>query len=417
MQEPPGGPPDFTPPKLVSVTPDSGSIHPGWHDAVRFTFDEVVTEPQDQAFPKLILVSPRPKALNLGWHRTALSVEPDGGWKPNITYRVELLPGVTDLRNNRVTQRHVVVFSTGGDIPTGSIRATLVDWAGGRLVTGAGLVEAIALPDSLTYLGVTDSTGDALIDHLAAGRYLVVGTIDQNGNQRRDPREAFDSVTLTLDSTATRQLWTFDHDTTGPRLRTATLTDSVTARIEFNQMLALAPPDSSAVHVLALPDSTPVALTAVLTPAAYDTLTRAEQRDKARADSIKRASQPDTARRAGRQDTTRAADTTVRIQSRALPTQAVAGAGRGARAGGANAPPPVDTARQNAILRLRPKLADVWVLRFAAPIPVDARYLVRASASNLIGATQSSQVVLVGPKPPATDSTKGRGAGRGGSGK
>jgi hypothetical protein len=420
MQAPPGGPPDFTPPKLLGVTPDSGAIVPGWHDPVLFRFDEVLTEPTPQAFERLVLVSPRPKKLSLGWHRTALSVEPDGGWKPGVTYRVELLPGVSDLRNNRATGRSVLVFSTGGTIPTGQVRGMLVDWAGGRIVTG-GLLEAIRLSDSLTYVSVTDSTGDAVVDHLPPGPYLIVGTVDQNGNQRRDPREAFDSATVTLDSAVTRQLWAFAHDTLGPRLRAATLADSITAKLEFNQMLSLAPGDSTALRVVALPDSTPVRFIGPMRQPAYDSLVAQEQRERARADSITRAAQADSTRRA-RPDTGKAnpggrQDSTGRRPSVRNPTLPRGVSGDSASRGGADpgrkpGGGALDTARVNVILRQRPKLSDLWFVRFPQPVPVNARYVVRADAANLTGAKLESQAVLAGPKPAADSAARGRGAGR-----
>jgi hypothetical protein len=406
MQEPPGGPPDFTPPKLLKVTPDSGAIVPGWREPARFTFDEVVTEPPDQAFQHLILVSPRPKSLHLGWHRTSLTVEPDGGWRPDVTYRVELLPGVSDLRNNRVQKRTTLVFSTGNAIPTGLVRGTVIDWTLGKIAQGA-LLEAISLKDSLTYVSVTDSSGTATIDHLAPGRYVVVGTIDQNGNQRRDGREAFDSAVVTLDTTFASEFWTFAHDTTGPRVRSVTLADSVTAKIEFSQMLANGDPDTSAVHVVALPDSTPVPIAAVMRESVFDSVALVEQKARAQADSVKRAAQADSARRA-KPDTAKAnpgaGPVAPRAPIRDNPTPRAAR--DTSRSAGA------DTARVNAILRKRPKLSAFWVVRFPATIPVNARYVLRATAANLTSVSQTSQAVLAGPKPPA-DSTAARGRGAG----
>src|SRR5256885_1362493 len=105
-------------------------------------------------------------------------------------------------------------------------------------------------------------------------------------------------------------LWTFVHDSAGPRLRTADLLDSTSLRLSFSQPLDPATPlDSARVRVFALPDSTPVAVTAVLTPAAYDSLTA---RESARADSLRRAA-----------DTTAKRDTTAQARAPNL-AQAVA---------------------------------------------------------------------------------------------
>ena len=56
------------------------------------------------------ITSRRPQVLLGGdhariarWRRDRITVRPREGWRPNTMYRVELLPGVSDLRNNRAT--------------------------------------------------------------------------------------------------------------------------------------------------------------------------------------------------------------------------------------------------------------------------------------------------------------------------
>src|SRR5204863_85133 len=107
----------------------------------------------------------------------------------------------------------------------------------------------------------------------------------QNNNRRQDRREPFDTVTVTVDSTASALLWAFVHDTVGPRIRTVEAVDSVTLRITFSQPLDPArPPDTAAVRVFALPDTTPVGVRALYRPAQFDSL---QARARAVADSPK----------------------------------------------------------------------------------------------------------------------------------
>src|ERR1051326_3672258 len=84
VQEPPGGPPDFTPPFLVAVTPDSGAIVPGLRDAVVFLFNKVVSERPGAPLDQMVLVSPRPRVLDVGWHRETISVKPREGWAQGV---------------------------------------------------------------------------------------------------------------------------------------------------------------------------------------------------------------------------------------------------------------------------------------------------------------------------------------------
>ena len=44
VQAPPGGPPDALAPELVTITPESLAVLPGFDDDVEFRFSEVVSE-------------------------------------------------------------------------------------------------------------------------------------------------------------------------------------------------------------------------------------------------------------------------------------------------------------------------------------------------------------------------------------
>jgi hypothetical protein len=365
------------------VVPDSGSVRPGFRDDVEFHFDEVINERSGGELEDLVLVSPRPERTRVSWKRQRITVRPRGGWRPGTVYQVRLLPGIADLRNNQLRDGHELIFSTGPEIPDTRLSGTVVNWPAARLALRA-LIEAIAAagtPDSLVYVAQADSAGEFVLRALPPGDYLLVGTVDENNNQRRDRREVFDSVTLRLDSTASRVLWAFAHDTVGPQLRTAALVDSVTVRLEFSQHLRPGEPDAGAVTALLLPDSTPVAIDTVLLPSAYDSVraTEAQVRDSLAAlaaDSAARAdttAQPDTAARRpppGREQ--------VRRPAAEARTQA-------------------DTGRAAQLLRERPRLTDNWIVRMAEPLRPGIRYLFQTRAANVSGVPADSRSVLTVP--------------------
>jgi len=408
--DPPGGPPDFTAPVLREIRPDSDAILPGFKDPVVFGFDEVITERQPTELAKLVLISPRPREVRVAWKRTRLEVKPSDGWRPDAVYRVVLLPGVADLRNNRVTSEAEVVFSTGPAIPDTRIDAYVIDWPAGRLAAHA-LLEAWPLPvtdDSVAYIAQPDSTGEIHLTRLPAGEYLVVGVVDENGNNRRDRREAFDTVTMRLDSVASSNLWTFVHDTVGPPLREATRIDSLTVRISFAQPLDPAMPTEGAVTVRLLPDSTPVAVASVWTTAVYDSISRAEAavRDSVQRAAADSAAAADTTARRDTTQVERAAPPPPREErpptARAAapvrqPQPPRAGAPGQAPGGAEQKAIAVDTARVAALLRERPALADQLVVRLVAPLVPGARYLFEATATNLSGAVAQSRTVLAVP--------------------
>lgn len=397
-QEPPGGPPDFSAPVLQEIRPDSGAILPGFDDAVVFVFDEVITERSSRDMADWFVVSPRHAEIQVSWKRSRLEVKPRGGWRDGAVYRVVLLPGLSDLRNNRLREGAEVVFSTGPAIPDTRVDATVIDWVGHR-IAARGLLEAFPLPitdDSIAYIAQADSAGDVALTRVPPGEYLLVAVVDENGNRRRDRREAFDSLTRRIDSTASDVFWAFARDTVGPQLRTATQVDSLTVRLAFSQPLAPTMVPDGRVTVLLLPDSTAVGVGAVWTAADYDSIRTVE------------AAARDSASRA-------AGDTTVAADSAAAPDSAVAVDTAAARAA-ARRPAPdtprgrpgaqpgrgeevvvADSGRVAELLAQRPRLSDQLVVRLAAPLIPGARYLFEATTVNLTTATASSRTLLAVP--------------------
>src|SRR5581483_6813940 len=132
------------------------------------------------------------------------------------------------------------------------------------------------------------------------GSYRVTAIADQNGNRRLDPREAFDTATVRLDTSVSLVLWTFTHDTTPPRLHEVNPVDTTAARMTFSEPLDPAHQlDTAHVHLFTLPDTSPVALAGVWTGTVYDSL---EAKARTTADSLRRLSdtthqkKPDTTR-------------------------------------------------------------------------------------------------------------------------
>ena len=390
--DPPGGPPDVAPPTIVTVRPESGAVVPDWKDDAVIQFDEVIDEMGGGAgsgagitgLAKQVILSPVHGDVTVSWGRTRIRVKPKEGWKPGRVYHLELLPGIVDLRRNILKKGQLVVFSTGPALPRAALTGNAIQWVEQRAMVGA-LIEAVPLPDSVGYLTVADSAGRFHLDALPPGRYVVYATADQNNNRRRDRREAYDSAAVTLDSLAGVTLFAFVHDTAGPRLRSGTVVDSITLRLEFSQALG-ALPDTVRIRVLQLPDSTPVTFTSALTPRQYDSVTAA----------ARKAAKPDSARR----DTTRA-----RVPAAPVPARVDTAR---ARVDSAAARP--DTSELHRLLAQRPAPFDKVVLRFAAPLKPETRYVIRVrGATNLNGAVGGDgQIVVLIPKPPPpakTDST------------
>jgi hypothetical protein len=391
IEPPPGGPPDPTPPHLIATRPDSFARIPGFKGDVEFRFDEVISEGGSPNvgtgtgdLEKLIILSPTTRVPNVTWRRSRITVRPNEGWRPNRVYRVELLPGATDLRRNRSTTGTVLTFTTGAPLPATTIDGTVIDWTTNRPVAGA-LVEAVLLPDSLPYRGLADSSGHFKLGPLPDGQYLVRGVLDENRNVRFDGREAFDTVRLAPGKTAAGELWAFVHDTTPMRIREVTVIDSTSASIELSQSLApglrIAPKQ---VTVRILPDSTPIRVTSVLPKPLDDSLNRraAPARDT-------------TARDTTRRDTT-AADTTRPGRRRGI---VEVGPGR----------PRVRTELEP--LTSRPPLTDRLILRVPQPWKPEGKYEVEIRGLRSVSGVTSDVRGGMTVKPvAAADTTAARGA-------
>lgn len=395
MGPPSGGPEDKVPPALLGTVPDSLGSYPDWDRDVEFVFDEVVSEGNSPNFglgtgdlERLILLSPSRGVPRVAWKRNRITIRPREGWKPGRVYRVELLPGLSDLRQNRLDTTAVLTFSTGGPPPTDTLSGVAIDWPAGRAARVA-LVELVLLPDSLVYRTVTDSAGRFSVGPLPRGQYLVFGAIDQNKNRQREQRESYDSTALAAGSLRAQPLWLIPRDTLGPRITQVTPNDSLSATVAFSGPLdPYQPPESLTVRFLHQADSTPAPFRSLLPKALDDSL---QQLARARADSL------------------RAAADTARPDS--VPARPAAGkppeGGRTPARGPAGRE--VDDPVMDSIIKSRPALFDKLVLRSDSVFLPERRYIVEVlgirSAAGVTGDTRNVLVIPKRPPPPKPDST------------
>lgn len=396
MGDPPGGPQDRVPPVLLATVPESTEAIPSFKGNAEFRFNEVVSEGTSPNFglgsgdlEKLVVLSPTKHVPVVRWHRSRIVVRPREGWRPNRVYRVELLPGMVDLRNNRSKSGTVITFTTGAPIPTLYLKGRVVDWSTQRALP-LGLVEAVVEQDSLVYRTAADSAGFFTFGPLPPGPFLVYGVLDQNRNHKRDPREAFDSVRVAQGQDSVGEVWAFKHDSIPSRIQTLTVNDSVSIAVTFTQQLnpyQRLPQDS--VRVRALPDSTDLAVEAILPKAAFDSAFA--KKPEARSDSLR-----------PRADSAAAPDSLARPDTVARPPVA---------------PPPARARRRGPVqdttallpLKTKPALFDLLIIRLAEPLAPEGRYLVEVNGVENVSRVPGRAVLGLERKPPpkpVTDTSK-----------
>jgi Bacterial Ig-like domain len=381
IEPPPGGPPDRTPPRLIATRPESLASYRVFRGAAEFQFDNVISEGGTPnrgegtgGLEKLVILSPTNRVPEVSWKRNRITVRPKEGWRPNRVYRVELLPGITDLRNNRSPTGAVITFTTGAPRPQLTLQGQVVDWSTARPATN-GLVIATLLPDSLPYRGVADSGGHFSLGPLPSGDYVVTGVLDQNQDNRQDSREAYATTRVPHGKSDVGELWAFVHDTNPPRIQTVTADDSVSATVTFSQKLdprqRLTARD---VRLRLLPDSVPVAVSSILPKPVDDSLNR----------KVTAAADTGVTDTLGVSDTTRA---------------------RG-RLG-----PRVRGAAPSQPLTSRPALFDALTLRVAHPWTPGARLVLEVrGVRNVTGVAGNAVGVVAVPEKPKPESKPKPGA-------
>jgi len=374
MNPPPGGPDDEGPPRLLSVSPDSGAVGVRG-SGVTFTFDEVVSDRMERdAIEALVLVSPRDGAPRISWRRSGIVVRPRHGLRPNTTYSVTLLPGITDLRGNRSVDTRTVIFSTGPTIATQAITGRTWDWTGERAAVGA-IVEAVSVADSSTYVAASDSVGTFIVGPLPAGSYRVQAFVDGNRNRGRDRGEAWDSSSVTLTTLrAVTELYLAVRDSIPPRIASIQALDSLHLAVELDRPADPSRPLAPTNFRLRRSDSTEMRVATVQTRRDYD---RALESERRRVDSLQR-------------------DSVARADTAAARRDSVARAQPPVVAPAPGAPRPTEPPRPG-----RPAPPATFVLTLAEPVRPTATYrLYLLGVRGLTGMTRDSDRSFTVPAAP-----------------
>ena len=112
----------------------------------------------------------------------------EGGFQPDLLYRVTLLPIVSDMFGNPMRDAFELVFSTGGaPASTGTVAGEVWDRVSGQGVNGA-TVQAIG-SDSLVHVARADNQGVFALRYLprvtSCSRGMTIGTGTSSWGPRR----------------------------------------------------------------------------------------------------------------------------------------------------------------------------------------------------------------------------------------
>jgi hypothetical protein len=371
VSPPPGGPTVSSFPRVIVTLPETNAVNVR-AGKVLLRYDDVIGEQAGGGdLSKSVLLSPWDGEPRVEWKRTGMTIRPRGAWRANTAYTVTVLPGVADIAGKASPFGFVMQFSTGATIPKTAVRGVIFDYVQAKPLPKATVLAIDVRDTTLRYLTVSDSTGRFELVAVPPGTYVLRAIEEKTANRELDPREPWDTVSVSVADSARSDLYVFVHDTMPVRLNDLRLEDSVTIPLPFDKPLKVGvavPLESVRVQ---RSDSSLIALRSLTTRAGLDSLRARDDSLAAAKDTTKRRPAPPAAPR-------RTIDPTQRLDT----TPVIA-------------PPKAN----------RPAPVSELVLRVAETLAPGNYRITITGVQNLLGVSGTVSRILNVPKPAAVDST------------
>ncbi len=239
---PTGGPPDRTPPDILSTSPDMGTTNFSG-DEVRFEFSEF---PDRNSVRQNVTVEPNIGIqFEIDFRRKTAIVEFSSELPENTTILVKLGSDVADTRRNTMGSSFDLAFSTGPVIDEGSITARLRDADQGSVDAGERVFlfrEPIDYTAQANYVAQSDTSGQINFSYLREGTYSAIWVDDLNRDRRWNPdrerAQPFHSETVDVIQSEEINIGTIyiqRPDTVSPRLDGVGLLSDVRLRLRTSE--------------------------------------------------------------------------------------------------------------------------------------------------------------------------------------
>ena len=245
--QPPGGPPDTEPPRIIRTLPDSNAVRVQT-TSIELEFSEYVDR---RSVEESIFISPYLGDLQFDWSGTQVTFTFPQPLRRNTTYVVNVGTDVADLRaQNRMSSGFTLAFSTGDSIDQGHISGRVFDPnPEGVMVFAYGLdsIDTDTLDPGRRkpeYIVQTGAGGTFALSNIALGRYRLFAVRDQYRNLLYD-KEVDQYGVLPADLALDGQRQRVDNvwfrlsreDTTKPFLTGASSSDRNTVIARFSEAI------------------------------------------------------------------------------------------------------------------------------------------------------------------------------------
>lgn len=248
---PGGGEVDTIPPEIIETYPKDGTVNYK-ENYFEFTFSEYVDK---RSFREAIFISPAVDGeMEVDWTSKTVTVSFPKGFKPNLTYVVNIGTDVVDLNNrNRMASSFNLTFSTGYEIDRRKISGKVFNNdAEGTLIFGYIMNDDTTnyLLSKPMYISQVGKDGKFQLNGLAAAKYRVFAVKDQIKDFIFQADQdmigiPFQDLTLAKSDSSFDGLnfILFKADTTKPRLMEALMTDERHILTKFSEE-----PDTSSIR-------------------------------------------------------------------------------------------------------------------------------------------------------------------------
>ncbi len=247
---PGGGEVDTIPPEIIETYPKDGTVNYK-ENYFEFTFSEYVDK---RSFREAIFISPAVDGeMEVDWTGKTVTVSFPKGFKPNLTYVVNIGTDVVDLNNrNRMASSFNLTFSTGYEIDRRKISGKVFN----KDAEGTLIFSYIMNDDTTNYLlskpmyiSQVGKDGKFQLNGLAAAKYRVFAVKDQIKDFIFQADQdmigiPFQDLTMAKSDSSFDGLnfFLFKADTTKPRLMEALMTDERHILTKFSEE-----PDTSSI--------------------------------------------------------------------------------------------------------------------------------------------------------------------------
>ena len=186
---PSGGPPDITPPRLLSSTPDSGASRVPLDEPIEVTFSKGM---EQRSTNDAVALAPRVPIKQRRWSGRTISLVLAEPLRPHQTYTLIVGMNARDLRGNTMETGAAIPFSTADSFPPGQLGGEIQAVGFGAGGTYLWVYAAGRSPDSTARdfdaVGVADLAGHFRVSGLEVpGQYRVWGFADLNRNRSFEP--------------------------------------------------------------------------------------------------------------------------------------------------------------------------------------------------------------------------------------